>query len=183
MRGMDERSGLLFSYVDLEGRVPGSHPLRAIRLIVNEALSVLTARFEVLYSPFGRPSIPPEQLLRAMLLQAFYSIRSERKLMERLDFDLSFRWFVGLGIDEAVWDHSTFSKNRDRLLDADVAAKFLEAVLRHAKVKGFLSDEHFSVDGTLVEAWASMKSLRAKDGSDEPPGPGRNGERNFHGQT
>ena len=118
MRGMDERSGLLFSYVDLEGRVPGSHPLRAIRLIVNEALSVLTARFEALYAPFGRPSIPPEQLLRAMLLQAFYSIRSERQLMERLDFDRSFRWFVWLGIDEAVWDHSTFSKNRDRLLDA-----------------------------------------------------------------
>ena len=117
MRGMDERSGLQFSYVDLEGRVRGSHPLRAIRLIVNEALSILTARFEALYSPFGRPSIPPEQLLRAMLLQAFYSIRSERQLMERLDFDLSFRWFVGLGIDDAVWDHSTFSKNRDRLLD------------------------------------------------------------------
>src|ERR1700731_3558025 len=110
MRGMDERSGLLFSYVDLEGRVPGSHPLRAIRLIVNEALSVLTARFEALYWPFGRPSIPPEQLLRAMLLQAFYSIRSERQLLERLDFDLSFRWVVGLGIDDAVWDHSTFSQ-------------------------------------------------------------------------
>jgi transposase len=135
MRGMDERSGLLFSYVDLERRVPDSHPLRAIRLIVNEALSVLTARFEALYSPFGRPSIPPEQLLRAMLLQAFYSIRSERQLMERLDFDLSFRWFVGLGIDDAVWDHSIFSKNRDRLLDGDVAAGFLCAVLERPKVK------------------------------------------------
>ncbi len=135
MRGMDERSGLLFSYVDLEGRVPGSHPLRAVRLIVNEALSILTARFEALYSPFGRPSIPPEQLLRAMLLQAFYSIRSERQLMERLDFDLSFRWFVGLGIDDAVWDHSTFSKNRDQLLDGDVAAGFLCAVLERPKVK------------------------------------------------
>jgi transposase len=165
MRGIDERSGLLFSYVDLEGRVPGSHPLRAIRLIVNEALSVLTARFEALYSPFGRPSIPPEQLLRAMLLQAFYSIRSERQLMERLDFDLSFRWFVGLGIDEAVWDHSTFSKNRDRLLDGDVAAGFLCAVVERPKVKRLLSTEHFSIDGTLIEAWASMKSFKAK----EPP--------------
>jgi transposase len=165
MRGMDERSGLLFSYVDLGGRVPGSHPLRAIRLIVNEALSVLTARFEALYSPFGRPSIPPEQLLRAMLLQAFYSIRSERQLMERLDFDLSFRWFVGLGIDDAVWDHSTFSKNRDRLLDGDVAAGFLCAVLERPKVKRLLSTEHFSIDGTLIEAWASMKSFKAK----EPP--------------
>src|ERR1700730_12998128 len=165
MRGMDERSGLLFSYVDLEGRVPGSHPLRAIRLIVNEALSVLTARFEALYSPFGRPSIPPEQLLRAMLLQAFYSIRSERQLMERLHFDLSFRWFVGLRIDDAVWDHSTFSKNRDRLLDGDVAAGFLCAVLERPKVKRLLSTEHFSIDGTLIEAWASMKSFKAK----EPP--------------
>jgi transposase len=163
MRGMDERSGLLFSYVDLEGRVPGSHPLRAIRLIVNEALSVLTARFEALYSPFGRPSIPPEQLLRAMLLQAFYSIRSERQLMERLDFDLSFRWFVGLGIDDAVWDHSTFSKNRDRLLDGDVAAGFLCAVLERPKVKRLLSTEHFSIDGTLIEAWASMKSFKVKE--------------------
>src|ERR1700704_1548191 len=129
MRGMDERSGLLFSYVDLEGRVPGSHPLRAIRLVVNEALSVLTARFEALYSPFGRPSIPPERLLRAMLLQAFYSVRSERQLMERLDTDLLFRWFVGLNIDDPVWDPTVFSKNRDRLLDGAIAAKFLAAVL------------------------------------------------------
>jgi transposase len=191
MRGMDERSGLLFSYVDLEGRVPGSHPLRAIRLIVNEALSVLTARFEALYSPFGRPSIPPEQLLRAMLLQAFYSIRSERQLMERLDFDLSFRWFVGLGIDDAVWDHSTFSKNRDRLLDGDVAAGFLCAVLERPKVKRLLSTEHFSIDGTLIEAWASMKSFKAKEppqddsksNPDEYPATeGRNAEVDFHGE-
>ena len=116
------------------------------------------------------------------LLQAFYSVRSERQLMEQIDYNLLFRWFVGLGIDDPVWDHSTFSKNRDRLLDADVAAKFLEAVLRHPKVKRFLSDDHFSVDGTLVEAWASLKSFRAKDGSDEPPSPGRNGERDFHGE-
>ena len=117
-----------------------------------------------------------------MLLQAFYGIRSERQLMERLEFDLLFRWFVGLGVDDPVWDHSTFSKNRDRLLDADVAAKFLEAVLRHPKVKRFLSDDHFSVDGTLVEAWASLKSFRAKDGSDEPPSAGRNCERDFHAE-
>src|SRR6201982_3202739 len=181
MRGMDERSGLLFSYVDLEGRVRGSHPLRAIRLIVNEALSVLTARFEALYSPFGRPSIPPEQLLRAMLLQAFYSIRSERQLMERLDFDLSFRWFVGLGVDDAVWDHSTFSKNRDRMLEGEIAAKFLNALLAQPKVKRLLSSDHFSVDGTLIEAWASIKSFRKKDGSDkDEDGPGRNAERSFH---
>jgi transposase len=163
MRGMDEKSGCLFSYVDLEDRVPISHPLRAICLIVNEALADLTGTLEELYSPFGRPSIPPEQLLRAMLLQAFFSIRSERQLMERLDFDLSFRWFVGLGIDDAVWDHSTFSKNRDRLLDGDVAAHFLCAILERPKVKQLLSTEHFSVDGTLIEAWASMKSFKAKN--------------------
>jgi hypothetical protein len=122
----------------------------------------------------------PERLLRASLLQAFYTVRSERQLMEQINYNLLFRWFVGLGIDDAVWDHSTFSKNRDRLLGADVAAKFLAAVLRHPKVMRFLSDEHFSVDGTLLEAWASIKSFRAKDGSDEPPGPGRNSERHFH---
>ena len=168
MRGGDNRTGELFSYVNLEARVRRDHPVRAIRIIVNEALSALEREFAGLYSPIGRPSIPPEKLLRAMLLQAFYSIRSERLLMERLEYDLLFRWFVGLGIDDPVWDHSTFSKNRDRLLDADVAAKFLEAVLRHPKVERFLSDDHFSVDGTLVEAWASLKSFRAKDGSDEP---------------
>ena len=190
MRGSDATSGSLFSYVDLEERVPAKHPLRTIRGIVNDVLASLDAEFEGLYEGTGRQSIAPERLLRASLLQAFYSVRSERQLMEQIDYNLLFRWFVGLGIDDAVWDHSTFSKNRDRLLDADVAAKFLEAVLRHPKVKRFLSDDHFSVDGTLVEAWASMKSLRAKDGSDEPPaGPagggqrrGRNAERDFHGE-
>jgi transposase len=182
MRGSDKTSGSLFSYVDVEGRIPARHPLRTIREIVNEVLASLDAAFAKLYEDTGRASIPPEWLLRASLLQAFYSIRSERQLMEQLDYNLLFRWFVGLGVDDAVWDHSTFSKNRDRLLEADVAAKFLEAVLRHPKVKRFLSDEHFSVDGTLVEAWASLKSFRAKDGSDEPPGPGRNGERDFHGE-
>lgn len=182
MRGSDARSGSLFSYVDLEERVPATHPLRVIKAIVDDVLVSLDAEFELLYEGTGRQSIAPERLLRASLLQAFYSVRSERQLMEQIDYNLLFRWFVGLGIDDAVWDHSTFSKNRDRLLDADVAAKFLEAVLRHPKVKRFLSDDHFSVDGTLVEAWASLKSFRAKDGGDEPPSPGRNGERDFHGE-
>ena len=183
MRGSDATSGSLFSYVDLEERVPAKHPLRTIRAIVNDVLAALDREFEALYEGTGRQSVAPQRLLRASLLQAFYSVRSERQLMEQIDYNLLFRWFVGLGIDDAVWDHSTFSKNRDRLLDADVAAKFLEAVLRHPKVKRFLSEDHFSVDGTLVEAWASLKSFRAKDGSDEPPSPGRNGERDFHGET
>jgi transposase len=133
MRGEDERSGSLFSYVDLEARVGQSHPLRAIRALVNEALAVLVSDFSALYSPIGRPSIPPEKLLRAMLLQAFYSIRSERQLMERLEFDLLFRWFVGLGIDEAVWNHSVFSENRDRLPEGEIAAKFLERGIGSAR--------------------------------------------------
>ncbi len=183
MRGADEWTGALFSYVDLEARVRADHPLRAIRAIVNEALSALERDFAALYSPIGRPSIPPEKLLRAMLLQAFYSLRSERLLMERLEYDLLFRWFVGLGIDDAAWDHSVFSKNRDRLLDGDIAGKFLAAVLAQPRVKRLLSTDHFSVDGTLIEAWASMKSFRPKNGSDEPPeGGGRNAEADFHGQ-
>jgi transposase len=184
MRGGDERSGSLFSYVDLEARVGKSHPLRAIRSIVNEALSALAVEFSALYSPIGRPSIPPEKLLRAMLLQAFYSIRSERQLMERLEFDLLFRWFVGIGIDEAAWDHSVFSKNRERLLEGAIAAKLLSAILAQPRVKRLLSTDHFSVDGTLIEAWASMKSFKPKDGSDEPPadGGGRNREADFHGK-
>ena len=184
MRGEDERSGSLFSYVDLEARVGRNHPLRTIRGIVNEGLSGLAVEFSALYSPMGRPSIPPEKLLGAMLLQAFYSIRSERQLMERLEFDLLFRWFVGIGVDDAVWDHSTFSKNRDRLLEGDIAAKLLSEVLAQPRVKRLLSTDHFSVDGTLIEAWASMKSFRPKDGSDEPPatGGGRNREADFHGQ-
>ena len=177
MRGGDDRSGELFSYVDLEARVRGDHPLRAIRMIANEALAALAGEFAALYAPIGRPSIAPEKLLRAMLCQAFYSIRSERQLMERLEYDLLFRWFVGLGIDDPVWDHSVFSKNRDRLLDGDIAAKFLAAVVEQPRVKKLLSTDHFSVDGTLIEAWASMKSFRPKDGSDEPPaGGGRNAE-------
>src|SRR4028119_841900 len=181
MRGLDERTGTLFSYVDLEARVRPDHPLRAIRAIVNEALAALEGAFAPLYAQVGRPSIPPEKLLRGMLLQAFYSIRSERQLMERLDTDLLFRWFVGLGIDDPVWDHSTFSKNRDRLLEGDIAAKFLSAILALPRVRRLLSTEHFSIDGTLIEAWASMKSFRPKDSSGEPPATGRNGESAFHG--
>ena len=175
MRGSDDRSGELFSYVDLEDRVPATHPLRLIRSIINDVLNKLDGEFAALYARGGRSSIAPERLLRASLLQAFYSIRSERQLMEQLDYNLLYRWFVGLGIDDAVWDHSTFSKNRDRLLEADVAAKFLKAVLQHPKVKPLLSDEHFSVDGTLVEAWESMKSFRPKDGEGDGDGE------NFHG--
>jgi transposase len=183
VRGRDERTGALFSYVDLEARVRPDHPLRSIRTIVNEGLAALEREFAALYSPMGRPSIPPEKLLRAMLLQAFYSIRSERLLMERLEYDLLFRWFVGIGVDDPAWDHSVFSKNRDRLLDGDIAAKFLAAVLAQPRVKRLLSTDHFSVDGTLIEAWASIKSFRPKDGSDDPPaGGGRNAEADFHGK-
>ena len=160
MRGDDNRTGELFSYVDLEARVRRDHPLRAIQTIVNQAFGSLGREFSALYSPLGRPSIPPEKLLRAMLLQAFYSIRSERLLMERLEYDLLFRWFVGIGVDDPAWDHSTFSKNRDRLLEGDIAAKFLAAVLAHPGVRRLLSSDHFSVDGTLVEAWASMTYRR-----------------------
>lgn len=151
---------------------------------MNEALAALAGEFSALYAPIGRPSIPAEKLLRAMLLQAFYSIRSERPLMERLEFDLLFRWFVGLGIDDAVWNHSVFSKNRDRLLEGEIAAKFLTAVLAQPHVKRLLSAANFSVDGTLIEAWASMKSFKPKDGADGPPteGGGRNQEADFHGE-
>jgi transposase len=188
MRGFDERSRALFSYVDLEKRVHAGHPLRAIRSLTNAALSELSRDFAALYSGLGRPSIAPEMLLRAMLLQAFYSVRSERQLMERLEFDLLFRWFVGLGVDDSVWDHSTFSKNRDRLLAGEIAAKFLSAVLAQPRVRRLLSSEHFSVDGTLIEAWASMKSFKPKDPPEGgPPGGGtspgrRNAEADFKGE-
>ena len=184
MRGTDKRLGELFSYVDLEKRVRQDHPLRPIREMANAALASLSDDFAGLYSGMGRPSIAPEMLLRAMLLQAFYSIRSERQLMERLEFDLLFRWFVGLGIDAPVWDHSTFSKNRDRLLEGDIAAKFLAAVLAQPRVKRLLSSEHFSVDGTLIEAWASMKSFKPKDskGGDDEESGGRNASADFRGE-
>src|SRR6201989_3269232 len=180
MRGNDVRRDGVFSYVRPESRIPKSHPLRLIRGVADEALRSLDARFAALYSENGRPSIPPEQLLRALLLQAFYTIRSERLLMEQLNYDLLFRWFVGLSVDDPVWVPTVCSKNRDRLLEGDIAAAFMDAVLNLPRVKVLLSDEHFSVDGTLIQAWASMKSFRRKDGNDEPPAPGRNGERNFH---
>ncbi|MDI1327197.1 MAG: IS5 family transposase [Brevundimonas sp.] len=182
MRGSDGRTGSLFSYVDLEARVRRDHPLRPIRQIADAALLDLSEDFAALYPPrLGRPSVPPERLLRAMLLQAFYGIRSERQLMERMEFDLLFRWFVGLGVDDAAWDHSSFSTNRDRLLAGEIAAKFLRAVLAQPRVKRLISSDHFSVDGTLLEAWASLKSFRRTDGSDnDPDGPGRNAERGFH---
>ncbi len=183
MRGEDGSSGSLFSYVDLEARVPATHPLRVIRGIVNDVLGSLSLEFAALYSPTGRPSIPPEQLLRALLLQAFYSIRSERQLMEQLEFNLLFRWFVGLGIDDAVWDASTFCHNRDRLLEAEVSALLLRGVVEHRKVRRLISRDHFSVDGTLIEAWASMKSFRPKGGDDGDAPSGRNAERDFRGET
>lgn len=168
MRGSDATTGAMFSYVDLEARVPKTHPLRGIREMINEVLRELDSDFAAMYATFGRPSIAPEKLLRGMLLQIFFTIRSERQLMEQLDYNLLFRWFVGLGIDDPVWHHSTYSKNRDRLLEGNAAAKFFKTLLEHDNVKPLLSEEHFSVDGTLVEAWASIKSFVPKD-DDAPP--------------
>jgi transposase len=184
MRGDDEICGRLFSYIALEARVRADHPLRPIREIANLVLAALSGDFAALYSGMGRPSVPPEKLLRAMLLQAFYSVRSERQLMERIEFDLLFRWFVGIGIDDRVWDHSSFTKNRDRLLEGEIAAKFLAAVLSQPRVKRLLSSEHFSVDGTLIQAWASMKSFKPKQpsGNDDGRGGGRNAPADFRGQ-
>ncbi len=184
MRGEDRKSGSLFSYVDLDERVPGDHPLRLIRGIVNDVLEGLSADFEAVYSHTGRPGIAPEKLLRALLLQAFYTIRSERQLMEQLNFNLLFRWFVGLGMDDDVWDATVFTKNRDRLLEAEISAKFLGGIVAHKRVRRLLSRDHFSVDGTLIEAWASMKSFRPKGAGagDTDDGAGAsNKERDFHG--
>ena len=180
MRGADEQPGSMFSYVSLEERVPADHPLRAIRRITDRALERLSPQFGVLYVNFGRPSIPPEKLLRALLLQALYTIRSERQLIEQIEYNLLFRWFVGLGMDDAVWAPTTFTKNRDRLLEGDIAAAFFDAVLIHADTERLLSDEHFTVDGTLLEAWASQKSFRPRD-QDPPPDGGGNPTVNFHG--
>jgi transposase len=171
----------MFSYVSLEARVPADHPLRAVRHITDRALERISPQLGTLYVNFGRPSVPPEQLLRALLLQALYTIRSERQLMEQLDYNLLFRWFVGLGMDDAVWSATTFSKNRDRLLAGDVAAAFFDAVLIHAETARLLSDEHFTVDGTLLEAWASQKSFRPRD-QEPPSGDGGNPSVNFRGQ-
>jgi len=188
MRGEDQHPTTFFSYLRLEDRIPADHPLRAIRELVDAALSELSRAFSKLYARDGRPSIPPERLLRALLLQAFYTIRSERQLMEQLDYNLLFRWFVGLSIDDAVWDPTVFCKNRDRLLNGDIARKFMVSVLNLPQVRSLLSSEHFSVDGTLIEAWASMKSFVPKDGDQGSSGGrnrssgGRNAERDFHGE-
>jgi len=175
MRGTDEASGSLFSYVDLEARIPARHPLRKIRQVVNDALASLDADFDELYTDFGRPSIAPERLIRASLIQILFSIRSERQLMEQMQYNLLFRWFVGIGIDDPVWVPTVFTKNRDRLLNTEMSRKVMAAILAHREVKPLLSDDHFSVDGTLVKAWASMKSFRPKvegsQGDDDPGDP------------
>ena len=180
MRGADDQPRAMFSYVSLEERVPPDHPLRAIRRITDRALEQLSPRFGSLYINFGRPSIPPERLLRALLLQALYTIRSERQLMEQLDDNLLFRWFVGLGTDDPVWTPTTFTKNRHRLLTGDIAAAFFDAVLIHAETARLLSDEHFTVDGTLLEAWASQKSFRPRN-QEPPSSSGSNPAVDFHG--
>lgn len=177
MRGERDPQPEMFSYVDLESRIPAKHPIRTIRRIVDEALVDLEPAFDKMYSNTGRPSIPPEQLMRALLLQILYTIRSERMLMERIDYDLLFRWFVGLDMDQAVWNHSVFSKNRDRLMGYDVDILLFEAIKKQAYAKQLLSRDHFSVDGTLIEACASLKSFKPKDSS----GDDDDGE-NFHGQ-
>ncbi len=182
MRGTDRQTGKLFSYASPESLVPPNHPLRAIRLLVNAALERLSPAFQAIYAQGGRPSIPPEKLLRALLLQALFSIRSERQLMQQITYNMLFRWFVGLAMDVPMWDVTVFTKNRDRLLEDDIACEFLAAILVSPEVTPLLSSEHFSVGGTLVEAWASRKSFRPKDGSGEPPTSGRNGERDFHGE-
>lgn len=182
MRGIEDRKPVLFSYVSLEDRVPAKHPLRVVRRMVDEALEEMSSRFDAMYSGVGRPGIPPEQLLRASLLQVFYSVRSERLLVEQIDYNLLFRWFVGLGIDDPVWVPTTFTKNRDRLLKGNVAHEVFAAVLKQARARGLVSDEHFTVDGTLLEAWASQKSFRPKDEPPVPPEGGRNPEVDFRGE-
>jgi transposase len=182
MRGTDVHQSGMFSYVSLESRVPQEHPLRGIKELLDEALSGMSRDFDRVYASEGRPSIPPERLVRASTLQILYSIRSERLLCEQLDYNLLFRWFVGLSIDEPIWDHSSFTKNRDRLIEAKVARKLLRRVVRKARIAHLLSNEHFSVDGTLIESWAAVKSMRRRDGKDEPPGPGRNPTVNWHGE-
>jgi transposase len=183
MRGEDQQQNHMFSYLSPEMRVRKDHPLRAIREMVDEVLSRLSRRFDSMYAKVGRPSIAPEKLLRAQLLQMLYSIRSERLLMEEMDYNLLFRWFVGLNADDEVWDATTFTKNRDRLLEADVAKEFLAQVVAQARAEGLTSDEHFTVDGTLLEAWAGQKSFQAKEGKQPPPpdDPG-NPTVNFRGE-
>jgi transposase len=181
MRGSDEQPGYLFSYVSAEARVPEDHPLRPVRAIVDAALRQLSPRFDTLYVKFGRPSIAPEKLLRALLLQVLYTIRSERQLVEQLQYNLLFQWFVGLSLDDAIWDATTFTKNRDRLLTGEIAEAFFQAVLAQVRAQGLLSAEHFTVDGTLVESWASQKSFRPRADDEPRPPAGGNPEVNFRG--
>jgi transposase len=186
MRGAETGQQVLFSYVAIDARIPSDHPLRAMKALLEPVLAELAPRFATMYADGGRPSIPPEQLLRALLLQVLYSVRSERQLIEQLEYNLLFRWFVGLGMDDAVWHPTTFTKNRDRLLAGGIAEAFLAAVVRQADARGLLSREHFTVDGTLLEAWASQKSVRRKGDDGSPPNAGdgaggRNADANFHG--
>jgi transposase len=184
VRGPDEQTNHLFSYLSPEQRVRADHPLRAIRRLTDDVFRTLSPRFSAMYSTIGRPSIPPEQLLRALVLQSLYTVRSERLLMEEIDYSVLFRWFVGLGLDDPIWSPTTFSKNRDRLLASDIASAFFDAVLVQARAAGLLSDEHFTVDGTLLESWASLKSFRRKNEHPTPPpdDPG-NPTVNFHGES
>ncbi|HWL40393.1 MAG TPA: IS5 family transposase [Gemmatimonadaceae bacterium] len=183
MRGPDDQTSGMFSYLSPEQRVRPDHPLRTIRRMTDEVLATLSPRFTKMYSDIGRPSIPPEQLLRALLLQLLYTVRSERLLMEEIDYSVLYRWFIGLGMDDPIWSPTTFSKNRDRLLQSDIAAAFFEAVVAQARTAGLLSDEHFTVDGTLLEGWASLKSFRQKDVAPPPPDDPGNPTINFHGET
>jgi transposase len=184
VRGPDEQTHDMFSYLSPEARVRQDHPLRAIRRMTDEVFKRLSPRFTRLYSDIGRPSIPPEQLLRALVLQSLYTIRSERLLMEEIDYSILFRWFIGLSLDEPIWSPTTFSKNRDRLLAGDIAAAFFDAVRAQAEAAGLLSDEHFTVDSTMLEAWASLKSFQRKDaGPSAPPDDPGNPTVNFHGET
>jgi transposase len=182
MRGQDHQQSDIFSYLSPEQRVRQDHPLRAIRAMADLALSSMTERFDAMYAKTGRPSIPPEKLLRAQLIQMLYSVRSERLLMEEIDYSVLYRWFVGMNLDEPVWDVTVFTKNRDRLLDGDVAREFLSEVVRQAQEKDLTSDEHFTVDGTLIEAWASLKSFQRKDEKNEPPDDPGNPTVDFHGE-
>ncbi len=182
MRGNDRKQGELFSYVSLETRIPQDHPLRPIRTMVDQVLARLDRDFEEMYAGTGRPSIAPERLLKALLLQLLYSVRSERMLMEQLDYNLLFRWFVGLAMDDPIWDVTVFTKNRERLLRGDIARAFFERVRAHADQRGLLSDEHFTVDGTLIDAWASLKSFQRKDAPPSTPDDPGNPTVNFHGE-
>src|SRR4051812_11262172 len=183
MRGTDTIQSDMFSYLTPEQRVPKSHPLRRIRPLCDIALKALSKEFDAMYSDIGRPSIAPEKLLRALMLQILYTIRSERMLMEQLDYNLLFRWFVGLNMDDAVWDPTVFTKNRDRMLKSDIAGLFFQAVVEEARVMSLLSDEHFSVDGTLIEAWASQKSFQKKEGPNSGNDQdGGNVSVDFHGE-